>query len=129
MFGLDSKITDDFKRVEKSVKLAEFRTIEHASARIRKTEIESIDRSDEPSTPGTPPHTRKGQLPRAIRYAVEDEEGIIGPVASVVGDVAQAFEFGGEFRGHDYDARPFALPALEQNLDRFASDWQGQIGN
>lgn len=129
MFGIDSKIIDDFKRVEKAAKRVEFRTIEHASARIRKTEIESIDRSNEQSSPGTPPHTRRGQLPRAIRYAVENAEGFIGPVASIVGDSAAAAEFGGEFRGQDYPERPFALPALEQNLDRFASDWQGQIGN
>jgi hypothetical protein len=36
---------------------------------------------------------------------------------------------GGEFRGHEYPERPYMAPALEKNLDRFAGDWAGSIGD
>lgn len=65
---------------------------------------------------------------RALRFAVSKEGAIIGPRASVVGEAGQAHEFGGEFRGGEFPARPFMAPALENNLDRFAGTWSGSIG-
>jgi len=141
MIGLAVKTEDHTRRVTEAAKAAEFRNLGHAAASIRKTEIESIQSAPGPSQPGTPPHThtagvsktgkkRRGVLQRSFAYAVDKAAGraIVGPQASVGGEAGAAHEFGGEFRGMDYPERSFAAPALEQNLDRFASDWQGSIG-
>src|SRR5262245_12333261 len=141
MIGARVQIVDRMQQVADAAKAAEFRNLGHAAASIRKTEIASIKSAPGPSQPGTPPHTdtgglsksgkaRRGVLQRSFAYAVDKAAGraVIGPQASVVGEAGAAHEFGGEFRGMDYPERPFAAPALEQNLDRFAGDWQGSIG-
>jgi hypothetical protein len=141
MIGLQTQIVDRMQAVADAAKKAEFKNLGHAAASIRKTETESIKSVAGPSPPGTPPHThtggvskagktRRGVLQRSFAYAVDKAAGraVIGPQASVVGEAGAAHEFGGEFRGTDYPERSFATPALEKNLDRFTSDWQGSIG-
>lgn len=120
---------------------AGFRNTGHAAASIRKTAIESMEEAEGPSPPGEPPHThtsgvtrkgrkRPGVLPKSITFDNdrESQTALIGPRFSVVGLAGEAHEFGGEFRGDDYPERPFMEPALMQNIDRFASDWAGSIG-
>jgi hypothetical protein len=130
MIGL--KVTSQLSPapVIKAADKAAFRNMGHAGARIRKDAQESIVVSPEPSLPGTPPHTRKRQLPRAIRfdYDKREQSAVIGPRFSVVGEAGEAHEFGGEFRGDTFDERPYMLPALERNIPRFAQDWEGSIG-
>jgi hypothetical protein len=141
MIGLSVQVVDHMQRVADVAKKAEFRNLGHAAASIRKTEIESIKSAEGPSPSGTPPHThtsgvtksgrtKRGTLQKSFAYAVDRSAGlaVVGPRASIVGEAAAAHEFGGEFRGDDYPERPFAAPALEANLDRFASDWGGSIG-
>lgn len=130
-----------FERIAKAVEKEKYNSLSHAAASIRKAEIESIQRAKGPSEPGTPPHThfkgrgrtkkgkpRMGRLPAAILYDVEGERAVIGPRESVVGTSASAHEFGGEYKGQVFPQRPFARPALEKNLDRFAADWQYSLG-
>ena len=130
MIGIAVQIVDRLARVKAAADKAGYRNLGHAAASLRKTAALSIERSDEPSAPGEPPHTRRGQLPRAIRFDVDRtrQEAVIGPRASVVGEAGAAHEFGEEFRGTDYDERPYMGPALDVSLDRFASDWAGSIG-
>jgi hypothetical protein len=130
MIGIAVKVDNQLARVKTAADRAAFRNLGHASATIRKTSIASIERSDEPSDPGEPPHTRSGQLPRAIRFDVDraKQESVIGPQASLVCESGAAHELGEEFHGQDFPERPFMFPALEDNLDRFASDWAGSIG-
>ena len=130
MIGIAVQLVDRISRIQKAADTAGYRNLGHAAASLRKTAVASIARSDEPSEPGEPPHTRRGQLPRAIRFDVDrtKQEAVIGPRASVVGEAGAAHEFGEEFRGTDYDERPYMFPALDANLDRFASDWAGSIG-
>lgn len=139
MIGFDFKFESLAGNVEKAAKEAGFRNISHAAASIRKTEIESIKPGDEPSPPGTPPHTktsvtksgkvRKGKLPRAIAYFVDPDkqEAIVGPRFSIVGLAGWVHEFGEEYKGEDYPERPFAAPALAGNIDRFAGSFAGSI--
>ena len=70
-------------------------------------------------------------LRESIAYEVDRHRlsSLIGPRASVVGEAGAAHEFGEEFRGTDYDERPYMGPALDVNLDRFAADWKGTIGD
>ena len=63
-----------------------------------------------------------------MRFAVDKQGGVIGPTASVAGQVGGAHEFGGQFRGDQYPERPFMFPALERALPRFAGQWKGSIG-
>ncbi|MCI0361639.1 MAG: hypothetical protein L0211_24410 [Planctomycetaceae bacterium] len=130
MIGIDVQIVERFTRVKAAADRAAFRNLGHAAASISKTAKASIERSDEPSDPGQPPHSRRAQLPRAIRFDVDKgkQEAVIGPRASIVGESGAAHELGEVFHGQDFDERPFMLPALEDNLDRFASDWAGSIG-
>lgn len=80
-----------------------------------------------PAPPGSPPHTRRGQLRRAIVYAATDDSAVIGPRYSVIELAAEAHEFGEPHKKTNYPARPTMGPALARNLARFASDWQGSI--
>ncbi len=140
MIGLKNfKFDDQTKRVSDAAEKATFRNVRHAAAAIRRDASESITQADGPSAPGSPPHThtggvtkkgktRKGNLQRAIAYDADAISAVIGPRESVVGLAGQAHEMGESFHGQDYDERPFMGPALEKNLDRFASSWQGSIG-
>jgi hypothetical protein len=119
----------DIKRVKRPVDRSTFKNLGHAGGAIRLTSKRSIRKSKGPSTPGTPPHTRQGQLKRAIVYAVEKskQKAVIGPTHELVGPSAMAHEFGGRFRKQMYPKRPLMGPALEKNLDRLPKFWAGSV--
>jgi phage gpG-like protein len=131
MIGVQVKTENQTKRVAEAVERAAFKNLGHAAATIRRDAVESIVVAEGPSPPGTPPHTRRRQLKRAIRfdYDCRDRSAVVGPMASMVGESGAAHELGGEFRGEQYPQRPFMVPAMERNLDRFAGDWAGSIGD
>lgn len=118
-------------RVEKAAEKAAFENLRHAAFSIAKTAKGSIKKSKEPADPGEPPHTR-GQGGQNIRGAIftaaTKEDAIIGPRGSRVGDVGEAHEFGKSRKGDTFEERAFMGPALEAQVDRFASDWRGTIG-
>lgn len=128
MFGVKVKTSDRTKRVKAAADKATFRNFSHAAASIRKDAVQSIEVSPDPSPPGDPPHTRRRLLPRAVRFAVDREGAVIGPAASVARQVGNVHEFGGQYKGEQYPARPFMFPALERAMPRFAGQWKGSIG-
>jgi len=130
MIGLTVKTEDHTKRVSDAADGAAFRNLGHGASRISRDAKDSIVVSPEPSEAGTPPHTRRRQLKRAIRYDNDRQaqEAVIGPMYSEVGEAGAAHEFGAVFKGTDFDERAFMGPALEKNADRFADDWVGSIG-
>lgn len=129
MIGFTAKVTDETAKVKQAVDRTAYRNLGHAAASIRKAAIRLIRRSAKPSAEGEPPHTREGALRRSIRFAVEDKfTAVIGPRASAVGQSASAHEHGGMYMGQEFSARPFMGPAMEENLDRFAKDWEGAVG-
>ncbi len=89
----------DGRKVVKAARAGSVKSLGHAGGMIRLTARRSIKRSPTESPPGTPPHTRKGQIKRALRYAVEKEKQtvVVGPEAEVVGTSGKAHEFGGRF--------------------------------
>lgn len=130
MFKLAATTTNDMQRVAKAAERAQFKNLGHAAARISKDAKASILTDQDPSSPGSPPHTKAAaghNLRGAIRFDYNKEDAVIGPLASFVGEAGRAHEMGGEFHGQEYPERPFMLPALEQNVDRFAADWKGSI--
>jgi hypothetical protein len=132
MFGLKIKTTDDTKRVAKAADKAAFKNFRHAAASISKDAKASIDKAPqgEASAPGDPPHTHKGQfIKRAIRFDGDEDGAVIGPMASVVGEVGAVHEFGEVYKGADFEERAFMGPALERAIPRIGGDWQGSIGS
>ena len=131
MIDVKVETVDTTAAVRKSADKAQFRNFGHAAATIRRTAAESIQRAEGPSEPGSPPHThRRVFLRRAIRFFVDKNknEAIIGPRASIVGDVGEVLEFGGTRGDTVHPPRPFMLPALVAEAPRFADTWQGSIG-
>ena len=129
MIGASVIIEDHTKRVAEAAERAAFRNFRHAGAVLSKDMKASLVTADGPSPEGEPPHTHRGAyLRRAVRFDADKNSAVIGPMASIVGDAGAAHEFGENFRGHDYPERSFAGPALERNQDRFASEWEGRIG-
>jgi hypothetical protein len=128
MFGFKVTIQNDTNRVLRKYETAAFRTFNQAAFAIRRSAVESIEKAEGPSDPGSPPHTHNRMfLRRAIRYEANKEGAVIGPRYSAVGISGEPHEFGGKYKGDVYPARPFMRPALEANLSRFASSWSGSI--
>lgn len=144
MIGTLVKYNDQAEQIAKRMRLAAYRRVDKAAFKIRKDAVGYITKGEavqvgvkktsrkrariQPSTPGTPPHTRFGQLKKAIVYDSKRGEAVIGPRKSVVGLSAEAHEFGGMFKGEEYPERSFMGPALQQNLTEFGSSFQGSIG-
>ena len=116
-------------RVIRRARAGSLRSLGHAGAAIRLTARRSIRKRRGPSLPGTPVHTRRGQIRRAILYAVEKERQavLIGPTYEMVGPSAAAHEFGGRFRGGQYPARPFMGPAWESVRPRLPKFWAASV--
>lgn len=129
MIGVRVRTKDETKRVKKKARDASIKSLGHAGASIRLVARRSIRKRQKASEPGQPPHTRKGQLRRAIVYAVEkrEERVVIGPEHAVVGPVGLAHEFGGRFRGDRYKPRPFMGPSLMKVKDRLPRKWAGSV--
>jgi len=117
--------------IEIAEERARARNFGHAAAIIRKDAIASIvpDPLGKPSPKGRPVATRRGLVRRAIVYAADKYGAVIGPTANLVGTSMSAHEFGGEYKGGNYPARPTMGPALSRNTDRFAGSWRGSIGS
>lgn len=131
MIGLGYNSSTNFKKVSQAADDAKFRNLRRAAFAISKSAKESISTSDMPSPAGSAPNTRgKGRknLRAAIYYDYDGETAIIGPRATYVGDSGEAHEFGKDRGDSDFDERRFMEPALQANLDGFARDWQGSIG-
>lgn len=123
-----TKIIDNTRRVREAAERAARRIFAKAAFRIMRDAQESVQRSAEPSAPGEPPHTRRGQLKRAIRYDATKDGAVIGPLESMVGTAGVAHEFGGQYKGQSFPERAFMGPALERDLDKFAGDFAGSLG-
>ena len=144
MFGIEFTSELSFFRVSEDMRKQSVRMLRKASFIVRHTAIESIEATPatEPSAPGRPVHTRQrgviksgknkgkqrfGQVQRAIAFDVDSSKlnAVIGPRASFVGQAMNAHEFGGEYRGENYPARPTMGPALSKSVSLFG----GQLIN
>ena len=120
-----------FNRIAQAAEKATFDNLRHAAFSISKNAKARIKKSKKPSEPGEAPTTRqKGghNLKGAIFVSVDRDSALIGPRYSFVGDSAEAHEFGVDRKGDEFEERPFMGPSLQEAIPRFASDWQGSIG-
>lgn len=152
MIGANVKIQDMSDRVAKAAERAALGNLRAAAFLVMTDARRSIDKSPQtqvvqttkktrrrgkrkrarlrrvPSPPGTPPHTRRGKLPRSILYDADKDSAFVGPAFSIVKTGGEPHEHGGQYKGGDYPERPFMNPALEQNISRFAGSFEGTIG-
>ena len=131
MVNAKAKTRFDGKKVVRAAKRASITNLAHAGAAIRLAARHSIKKGKGPSAPGTPPHTRKGRIRNAIKYAVTagEQSVVIGPDYQVAADAGSAHEFGGRYRRETYDPRPFMGPALQKTKDRLPRMWAGSVKN
>ena len=129
MVKAKAKTKFDGKKVMNAAKRPNITNLGHAGAAIRLVARHSIRKAAGPSAPGTPPHTRKGGIRNAIKYALTPgkQSVVIGPDYAVAADSGVAHEFGGRFRNENYDRRPFMGPALEKVKDRLPPMWAGSV--
>lgn len=145
---LDDRLRQKLDAEGRIVRNTKFRSFSHAAAKIRKTAQQSVRPAPKgeragtrrrggarvrrathaSSPPGQPVRTQRGQVRRAIVFDADASGAIIGPRASVVGQVMKAHEFGGLYKGAEYPARPVMGPALDENLAAFADEWRHSIG-
>lgn len=118
------------KRVWTAAEKAMRWALAKSAYRIMADAKSTIKRSDKPSAPGTPPHTSRGALRASIRYAVDYTipEAVIGPMGSVIAGIGELHELGGTYKGHEYPSRAFMGPSLDRELDKFAGEFSGSIG-
>ena len=130
MYGIRIQNDVQMQRVLRSVKKAAGGNIYSAAGLVRRSAIDSIERAHGASQPGSPPHTRRRQLPRSIVFSVDRRKpsAIIGPRFSFVGESGRAHEFGGRYKGQEYPERSFMYPALERTAPAFAGTFRGSIG-
>lgn len=80
---------------------------------------------------GQQPHTRRGQLRRAIVFDVDQSvpSAIIGPRASFVGISGAQHETGRPYRGEQLPKRSYMKPALDVVGPRMAGFYADSIKN
>lgn len=131
MMEIEVITEDNTAAVVQAADKAAFQNLRHAGLSIGRLAKDSIVQSIRPSAPGKPPATRgrgRKSLKSAIFATSDGDSAIIGPRFSYVGDSGAAHEFGQPRGATQFDERSFMGPALAASLPRFASDWQGSIG-
>ena len=121
----------DAKKIRAMVKRGNIDSLGRAGALLRTVARRTIRKKgvkNLPSKPGQPPKTT-GPLKKSILFEVEKDKSavVIGPSSDIVGNVAKAHEFGGEFRGIRYPARPFMGPALIKVTPQLPRLWAKSI--
>ena len=102
--------------------------LRRAGAYVRRVAQRKVVTSPKPSTPGQPPHSRKGLLKRAILFASDgDRSVLVGPGFNFVGPSMAAHEFGGKYRRERYPKRPLMGPALKESAPRLAKLWRDAV--
>ena len=127
MVAVAVKVVNHTKRVIAAVDRAQPEVLADMASIVVENVQDLFIRSPDPSRPGSSPHTREGALPASVDQAVGTDDVIIGPVASEVGQVGAAHEFGIQYKGQDYDKREFMGPGLDLSTDRIAQEWYRAI--
>ena len=124
-----ARVQFDPHKVMRASRRSNITTLGHAGAAIRLQARHAIRKGKKPSAPGKPPHTRKGRLRNAIKYALaaDKQSVVIGPDVAVAGTSGMAHEFGGRYKRERYPKRAFMGPALEKAKDRLPAMWAGSV--
>ena len=102
--------------------------LRRAGAYVRRVAQRKVVTSPRASQPGSPPHSRKGLLKRAILFGSDgDKSVLVGPGFNFVGTSAAAHEFGGKYRRERYPKRPLMGPALKESAPHVAKMWSDAV--
>ena len=103
--------------------------LKRTGAYVRRVAQRKVATSPKPSTPGQPPHSRRGLLKRAILFGLVNDgrSVLIGPGFNFVGESASAHEFGGKYRRERYPRRSLMGPALKESAPSLAKLWQDAV--
>ena len=119
----------DERRLVEVVRKANYSSLRRAGAYIRASARNAIHRSKSSSTPGTPPHTRRGLLRRSILFGVDRQKQsvVIGPAEKFIGISMTAHEFGGLYRRRRYPKRPLMGPTLNKAAPQLPKLWENAV--
>ena len=102
--------------------------LRRAGAYVRRVAQRKVATSPRASPPGSPPHSRRGLLRRAVLFGSDgDKRVLVGPGFTFVGTSASAHEFGGKYRRERYPKRPLMGPALRESAPHLAKMWQDAV--
>jgi len=116
-------------RIQKALERIRDKGLRSAGFLVSSIMKRRIKRSRKPSKPGQTPHTKRGQLRRAIRYgmAYDKMSVVIGPKYSMFGPAGGAHEYGGRYKGQIFPRRPFAGPALDLAMPFIGPQFKGTV--
>ena len=119
----------DERRLLGAVQKANYSSLRRAGAYIRATARNVVHRSQKSSTPGTPPHTRRGLLRRSLLFGVDKQKMsvVIGPAKKFIGISMTAHEFGGMYRRRRYPKRPLMGPTLTKSAPQLPKLWANAV--
>ena len=123
------RIEFDEEKVLNAVKSGNVKALRSAGAYVRKSARNAVSRSSKASSPGMPPHTRRGLLKRSILFGVEKQRQsvVIGPAKSLIGVSMTAHEFGGMYRRRKYPRRPLMGPTLLKTAPALSTRWADSV--
>ena len=102
--------------------------LRRAGAYVRRVAQRKVVTSPKASQPGSPPHSRRGLLKRAILFGSDgDKSVLVGPGFNFVGPSMSAHEFGGKYRRERYPKRPLMGPALKESAPHVAKMWKDAV--
>ena len=127
---ITKKYSDRLLKAVERAKQGSLSSMAYIVQQDAKQSIKQRKDKDTASEPGMPPHQHTpGFFKRGIRYSVDKqrEDAVIGFLFSRVGRIAETHEKGLIEDRRRYPERPTMGPALERNVDHFASDWRGKV--
>lgn len=103
--------------------------LRRAGAYVRQAARRRVRLSPEASPPGSPPHSRAGQLRRGVLFGVgrDGRAVLVGPSARFVGESMRAHEFGGAYGRERYPRRPLMGPSLRESAPHLARMWRDAV--
>ena len=122
---MNTEIDFDADSLTARVAKASVEILKRMGAYVRRVAQSKVRTSPKASQPGTPPHSRRGLLKRAILFGLEKDKKrvLVGPGFRFVGTSASAHEFGGAYKGDRYPKRPLMGPSLLESLPHLSQMW------
>ena len=126
---MNTEIDFDADGLTARVAKASVEILKRMGAYVRRVAQSKVRTSPKASQPGTPPHSRRGLLKRAILFGLERDKKrvLIGPGFRFVGTSASAHEFGGAYKGDRYPKRPLMGPSLRESLPHLSQMWRDAV--
>lgn len=129
------KLTNKGKSVKRKINATGFKSLGQAAGVHRKIARNIVKDDATPGPAGSPVHSPTDLLRNAIIYELNRGRAyyVVGSAASLVDDLGELHEFGGERsrskgRGYDdYPPRPFISPSLDKIKPRLNRFWAGQL--